>query len=76
MTDEHQERRTSDQHPAVANLLKFFHYDHLPEPLQQVSKPFGDLAIQLDHMLPDNAEKTTALRKLLEAKACAVRSVL
>lgn len=54
-------------------LKQFFEYEHLPEKLQEVSKPFGVLAAQLDD-LPDNPEKTTALRKLLEAKDCAVRA--
>ena len=57
-------------------LLQFFKYDHLPEHLQAVSKPFGDLAFQIDSTLPNNPEKTTALRKLLEAKDCAVRALL
>ena len=54
---------------------QFFDYKHLPEHLQKVSKPFGILAAELSD-LPDNPEKTTALRKLLEAKDCAVRAVL
>lgn len=58
------------------NLLQFFAYEHLPPYLQQVSKPFGDLARELANTLPSNAESTTALRKLLEAKDCAVRAVL
>lgn len=57
-------------------LMQFFKYDHLPEYLQGVSKPFGDLAQHLDDTLPENAEKTVALRKLVEAKDCAVRAVL
>jgi hypothetical protein len=60
----------------VNNLLQFFAYEHLPEHLQAVSKPFGDLARKLAAELPANAESTVALRKLLEAKDCAVRSVL
>ena len=58
------------------NLLQFFTYEHLPQHLQAVSKPFGDLARELAARLPANAESTTALRKLLEAKDCAVRAVL
>ena len=58
------------------NLLQFFAYEHLPPHLQDVSKPFGDLARDLAANLPANAESTTALRKLLEAKDCAVRAVL
>ncbi len=57
-------------------LLQFFAYEHLPAHLQAVSKPFGDMARQLAKDLPLNAESTTALRKLLEAKDCAVRAVL
>jgi hypothetical protein len=60
----------------VDKLLQFFAYEHLPEHLQAVSKPFGDLARKLAAELPANAESTVALRKLLEAKDCAVRSVL
>jgi len=57
-------------------LLQFFEYAHLPLHLQTVSKPFGDLAKQIEETLPHNPEKTTALRKLLEAKDCAVRALL
>jgi len=57
-------------------LLQFFKYDHLPEHLQAVSKQFCDLAHQLTEMVPPNPEQTTALRKLLEAKDCAVRAIL
>jgi hypothetical protein len=57
-------------------LLQFFQYEHLPENLQKVSKPFCDLAIKITSDLPSNPERTAALRKLLEAKDCAVRAVL
>ena len=57
-------------------LMQFFEYAHLPERLQTVSKPFGELAKQIDDTLPSNPEKTTALRKLLESKDCAVRALL
>ena len=58
-------------------LLQFFEYGHLPEHLQKVSKPFGDLAKEVATLTEiDNPEKTTALRKLLEAKDCAVRALL
>jgi len=56
-------------------LNQFFKYEHLPENLQSISKPFAELAWKL-HILPDNPERTTALRKLLEAKDCAVRAEL
>ena len=44
--------------------------------LQAVSKPFGDLAKQIVETLPQNAERTAGLRKLLEAKDYAVRALL
>lgn len=57
-------------------LLQFFHYSHLPENLQAVSMPFYDLACKLDVLLPENSEKSAGLRKLLEAKDCAVRAAI
>ena len=57
-------------------LLQFFEYAHLSEHLQEVSRPFGELARYLDATLPSNSETTVAIRKLLEAKDCAVRAVL
>lgn len=57
-------------------LEQFFAYGHLPPHLQAVSKPFGELAAQIISTLPKNPERTTALRKLLEAKDCAVRALL
>lgn len=59
-------------------LIRYFAYEHLPARLQEVSRPFHDLAAQLDTMWgrADGAELTVALRKLLEAKDAAVRSAL
>ena len=57
-------------------LLQFFAYEHLPAHLQSISKPFGELANALVASLPRNPERTVALRKLLEAKDCAVRAQL
>ena len=57
-------------------LLQFFVYEHLPEHLQAVSKPFCELAQQVVSTLPSNPERTVTLRKLLEAKDCAVRALL
>ena len=58
------------------NILKYFKYDHLPQKLQLISKPFGDLAATVAENGVDYDETATALRKLLEAKDAAVRSVL
>ena len=57
-------------------LIQFFAYEHLSPNLQAVSKPFGDLAEKIVDWLPRNPERTVALRKLLEAKDCAVRALL
>ena len=58
------------QYPIIA----FFRYDHLPEELQTVSKPFAELAVTMAAATAANAETSAGLRKLLEAKDCAVRA--
>lgn len=57
-------------------ILQFFRYAHLPTELQTVSIPFALLAITIVRNYPRNPERTVSLRKLLEAKDAAVRSVL
>jgi ferritin-like protein len=57
-------------------MMQFFAYEHLPPHLQKVSATFWTLANYVDTQLPANPERTVALRKLLEAKDCAVRAVL
>lgn len=57
-------------------IMKYFAFEHLPEYLQVVSKPIGDLARLMDQSLPNGPEKSAGLRKLLEAKDCFVRSKL
>ena len=61
---------------APSPIMKYFKYDHLPEKLQVISKPFGELAKQLDESLMASDEKIAGLRKLLEAKDCMVRASL
>lgn len=58
------------------DLLRFFAYEHLPAHLQDVSKPFCDLAHKVAHESNDPREATVAIRKLLEAKDAAVRAAL
>lgn len=60
----------------MGDMLIFFSYEHLPTPLKEVSKLFYDLAQQMIEILPDNEEARVGLRKLLEAKDCAVRAAL
>lgn len=61
-------------------IMKYFKYKHLPEHLQKVSKPFSELAenINLRYQSEevDIAETIAGLRKLLEAKDCIVRSLI
>lgn len=58
------------------HIMQFFAFEHLPPHLQAVSKPFGELAAQVEATLPRNPERTVALRKLLEGKDAAVRALL
>lgn len=71
MVREHQEKAAIEIEP----LLQFFQYAHLPAHLQIVSQRFSLLADEIVQ-LPRNPERTVALRKLLEAKDCAVRAVI
>jgi len=57
-------------------MLQFFQHAHLPEHLQVVSKPFGELAQAIVDNYPANPERTAGLRKLLEAKDCIVRTTI
>jgi hypothetical protein len=66
----------SDWSRAVKNFLQFFQYGHLPNQTCHLVKKFHDMALHLIEVLPSNPESTVAMRKLMEAKDCAVRSVL
>lgn len=63
-------RQSEDQ-----ELLEKFTYAHLPERLQAISKPFCELAKFVAETVPDKHDRTHALRKIMEAKDCAVRAV-
>lgn len=67
-------------HPSTEKVLSYFDYAHLPEHLQEVSRPFSVLAHSIAERGPRNpsggAELTVALRKLLESKDAAVRADL
>lgn len=56
--------------------LEHFKFEHLPEKLQKVSRPFCELATNLVDTIPSSRELTKALDKLLEAKDAAVRAAL
>lgn len=58
------------------SILQFFAVGHLPPHLAAVSAPFAALAEHIVASCPRNPERSASLRKLLEAKDCAVRAVL
>jgi hypothetical protein len=62
-------------HPATEAILRFFEYEHLPPALQEVSRPFCELAKAYAENY-EGPEVTAGLRKLLEAKDCMVRAAL
>lgn len=55
-------------------IMQYFSYAHLPPNLQEVSKVFSDVANWVLLGSDYNPERVEALRKLLEAKDCAVRA--
>ena len=61
-------------------LIKQFTFQELnsnqKEQVAETRDLFGEFAQDVDSRLPENAEKTTALRKLLEAKDCAIRALI
>lgn len=61
---------------AEERMMKWFEFSHLPQHLQDVSKPFGELAATVVAECESGPERTVALRKLLEAKDAAVRAKL
>ena len=62
--------------PPGEPILQFFEFAHLPAHLQEISRPFGELAEWVVENLPRCAERAVALRKLLEGKDAAVRAKL
>ena len=57
-------------------IMQYFKYNHLPAHLKGVSQVISNVAELLYSQLPDGPEKSSGLRKLLEAKDCLVRSAL
>lgn len=62
-------------HPSIEHFIPLFAYEHLPPHLQEISRPFGELAKFVMERC-EGPEASAGLRKLLEAKDCAVRAVL
>lgn len=59
-----------------SNVFQFFSYEHLSGNLREVSQAVAELAEKMETELPDGAEKSAGMRKLLEAKDCFVRASL
>lgn len=56
-------------------LTQFFEFRHLSHDMQHICQPF---AVLVQHVLglPDNPERTTCLRKILEARDSAMRAYI
>ena len=68
-------------HPAddgeVEPLLEWFDFDHLPMGIMRsISSMFSGLAYRVVREIPQSEERSVVLRRLLEAKDAAVRSVV
>lgn len=61
---------------ALEPIMRFFEYAHLPLKLATVSRPFAVVAKLIVANIDRSAERTVALRKLLEGKDAAVRASL
>lgn len=57
-------------------IMRHFTFGHLPPHLAAVSMAVASVAKEIDDNLPDCAEKSAGLRKLLEAKDCFVRAAI
>jgi hypothetical protein len=57
-------------------ILQLFACERLREDIIEIGKPFDDLARLMVAILPCNPERSAGLRKLLEARDCAVRAWL
>jgi hypothetical protein len=74
-TREHALRVTEGRHPGVRDALQWLTFEHLPQALQDYSRPFYQTAVELIRtILTDSPELTTSLNKLIEAKDSAVRA--
>lgn len=74
-TPEHAALVTTGRHPGVVTALAWLAFSHLPDALQDFSRPFYQTAVELiTRVQTDSAELTTALNTLVEAKDWAVRA--
>jgi hypothetical protein len=64
------------RHMSVQHFEHLFEYQHLPEHLRRVSAWLVSLARLILDEVSDGPELSACLRKLLEAKDCAVRQAV
>ena len=57
-------------------LLRFFWLSGLPEYIRHVLRPWSELALETCETIPRNAERTVALRKLLEGRDAVARALI
>jgi hypothetical protein len=70
------QQQFAHRHPGTVGLLRFLDCSHLdgkPE-LQELFAPFQMTAMAVLEAVEDGPETTAFLRKLVEAKDCAVRA--
>jgi len=71
------DQRFVGRHPGTTAVLRHFRYEHLAASgLRELSHEFTAMAESMVDQLPDSPELTVCLRKLLEAKDCAVRALV
>lgn len=73
-TREHAAMIADNRHPAVKDALQWLTFAHLPEALQNYSRPFYVAAVELITTVRDSPDLVPALIKLIEAKDWAVRA--
>lgn len=62
-----------DSYTEHDQLLRWFDPTHLPIPLKSVMEEYRKLAVFIVKNQPASAERTVALRKLIESKDAAIR---
>ncbi len=77
MTENNGTDNFGDRHPSTAHMMQMLAPNvNLKSPMLELSTAFADFALDLMIDLPDSPELTSCLRKLLEAKDCAVRAMV
>lgn len=70
------DRQTPREMAFREDIMEYFTFDHLPAgPMREMSRRFAELAEHTHATAPRCAERSAALRKLLEGKDAAVRAV-